>query len=325
MEVYATLAAMEDDSPLSIWQMELPSILGVAAHGSEALDEAGSVSFDWDYDSSVEAQYEREAIAEDEDLEALMACSTSSGDSAVSTGDFQVGVPSSPLKLQYNVLLPDNVDLGCFQPKSFLESEAKKSLLRGMIDGDLVASLVDELPTSFRGIHGGDNFGSQLPPRAFNAGAFIHGPHAGVHLGTLTNELPVLVLVSLVRGVRPDLFFSTVSLLRNVRAIMHRDCHNHARTVNFAMPLTQFSGGEIFVEDAAGDSCMGQFRTVGRVMPLLTDLDPSPVEFNPRLWHCTLPWGGERVILVAYHIRNPEKLSDAAVEQLRKTGFRIRP
>ena len=28
---------------------------------------------------------------------------------------------------------------------------------------------------------------------------------------------------------------------------------------------------------------MGQFRVVGKVMPLLTDLEPSPVEFNPRL------------------------------------------
>ena len=182
---------MDDDSPLSIWQLEMPSILGMAAHGSKALDEVDSVSFDWDYDSSVEAQYEREAIAEDEDLEALMACSTSSGNSAVSLSGCSMGEPLCPPQIQYNTLLPDNIDLGCFQPRSFLESEAKKSLLRGLIDGALVAGLINELPTSFRGIHGGDNFGSQLPPRVFNAGAFIHGPHAGLHLCTLANELPV--------------------------------------------------------------------------------------------------------------------------------------
>ena len=315
---------MGDDSPLAIWQLEMPSIFGVAAHGSEVLDELDSISFDWDCDSSVEAQYEREAIAEDEDFDALMACSTNSGNSAVSASGYSLGEPLCPPPIQCNTLLPDNIDLGCFQPRSFLESEAKKSLLRGLIDGALVAGLVDELPTSFRGIHGSDNCGSLLSPRVFNAGAFIHGPRAGLHLCTLAHELPVLVLVSLIRGARPDLYFSTVSLLRNVRAEMHRDCHNRARTVNFAIPLTHFSGGEIFVEDAAGDSQMGQFRVKGKVMPLLQDLEPLPVEFNPRLWHCTLPWGGERVILVAYHIRNPDRLPRLAAEQLCNMGFRIR-
>ena len=321
---YIAAHAMDDDSPLSIWQLEMPSILGVAAHGSEVLDDLESVSVDWDYDSSVEAQYEREAIAEDEDLEILMACSKSSCNSVVSVSGCSLSEPLCPPPIQYNTLLPDNVDLGCFQPRSFLESEAKKSLLRGLIDGALVAGLMDELPTSFRGIHGGDNFGSLLSPRVFNAGAFTHGPHAGLHLCTLAHELPVLALVSLVRGARPDLYFSTVSLLRNARAVMHRDCHNHARTVNFAIPLTQFSGGEIFVEDAAGDSQMGQFRVTGKAMPLLKDFEPSPVEFNPRLWHCTLLWGGERVILVACHIRNPDRLPRLAAEQLRNIGFRIR-
>ena len=319
---------MDIEDAYCLWQLELPSILGVAAPGSEVLDAGESASFDLDYDSSEEARYEQEAIAADEELEALMGSSTGSHGSSVSDSvhgfrlAMQLSVQLPPI--YYNTLLPENVDLGCFQPRSALESETKKALLRGLMPGELVASMVDMLPSSTRSIHGLDNFGSCLEPRAFTAGAFIHGPHAGLHTVTMENELAVLVLVSVVRGVRPDMAFSTVSLLRNLKATIHRDCHNHAQTYNFVLPMTHFSGGEVFVEDPYGKSSMGPRNITGSVFPLLVDSEPSPVEFCPRLWHCNLPWGGERVILVAFHIRNPERLSGDAALQLGRMGFRLR-
>ena len=166
-------------------------------------------------------------------------------------------------------------------------------------------------------------FGSRLLPRAFNAGAYIHGPHSGLHGTTMEYEIPVLLLTSVVRGTRPNLKFSTVSLLRNMRAALHRDRHNHAATTNLVLPLTQFTGGEVFVEDSSGTSIQGNPPIAGTVFPLLCDQEPTPVEFNPRLLHCTLPWGGERVILVAFHIRNPDMLPSQAAEQLIKMGVSL--
>ena len=52
--------------------------MGVAAPGAEVLDEDDSVSFDFEYDSSEEARYEQEAMAEDLDHDRLMASSTDS-------------------------------------------------------------------------------------------------------------------------------------------------------------------------------------------------------------------------------------------------------
>ena len=112
--------------------------------------------------------------------------------------------------------------------------------------------------------------------------------------------------------------------MRNIQSALHRDCHNHARSMNLVLPVTVFSGGELFVEDRHGSSVMGSSRVAGSVIPLLCEQEPAPVEFNPRLWHCNLPWGGERVVLVAYHIRNPELLPAPVASQLSLMGFRLR-
>ena len=253
-----------------------------------------------------------------------MGYSTESAASRNSEPEFCPLLPSLEPLIHYNTLLPENIDLGCFQPRSCLEAEAKKALARGMVTGELIAMMAEELPTSFRSIHSCGNFGSKLAPKAFTAGAYIHGPHAGMHLVTLEFEILVLVFVSVIRGMRPELYFSSASLLRNIQAVLHRDCHNHARSTNLVLPVTMFSGGELFVEDRHGASVMGPSRIAGSVFPLLYDLEPCPVEFNPRLWHCNLPWGGERTILVAYHIRNPEKLPGHAASQLSRMGFQLR-
>ena len=318
---------MEEDTLLSLWQLEIPSILGVAAPGSEVLDDE-SATFDMDYDSSEEARYEQAAIEADADHDLLMAYSTDSeageGSERGSEHSFLSALPAVEPMLCYNSILPVNVDLGCFQPRSCLEAAAKKALARGMIAGELIAMMVDELPNSLRSIHRCGNFGSKLSPKAFTAGAYIHGPHAGMHLATLEFEILVLVLISVVRGMRPELHFSSVSLLRNIQSALHRDCHNHARSTNLVLPVTVFSGGELFVEDRQGASVMGSSRVAGNVIPLLCEQEPRPVEFNPRLWHCNLPWGGERIVLVAYHIRNPELLPAPVASQLSQMGFQLR-
>ena len=220
---------------------------------------------------------------------------------ASSTDTESCSAPSSPMNYEilwphlspqicYNTLMPPSVDLDCFQPRTRLEADAKKALSQGMVLGEILARLTEELPSSLRAVHGDPPFGSRLLPRAFNAGAYIHGPHSGLHGTTMEYEIPVLLLTSVVRGMRPNFTFSTVSLLRNVRAALHRDSHNHAAASDLVLPLTQFTGGEVFVEDSSGTSIQGNPPIAGMVFPLLCDQEPTPVEFNPRLLHCTLPW-----------------------------------
>ena len=201
---------MDAEDLLSLWQLELPSILGVAAPGSEVLDDE-SATFDMNYDSSEEARYEQAAIEADADHDQLMAHSTDSeaGEDSESGLEhvFLHSLPTVSPELCYNTMLPANVDLGCFQPRCCLEAAAKKALARGMVDGELIARMVDVLPNSVWSIHKYDNFGSKLSPRAFTAGAYIHGPHAGMHMATLEYEILVLVLISVVRSMRPDCIF----------------------------------------------------------------------------------------------------------------------
>ena len=65
--------------PSELWELELPSVLGVAVPRSWMLDDNLSVSFDSEFDSSEEARHEMAAIEADEDHDRLMARSTDSG------------------------------------------------------------------------------------------------------------------------------------------------------------------------------------------------------------------------------------------------------
>ena len=151
---------MDEEELRSLWLLELPSILGVAAPGAEVLDEGDSVSFDVEYDSPEEARYEQEAIAEDSDHDRLMASSTDSEScSAPSTPmNYEILWPHLSPQNCYNTLMPPSVDLDCFQPRTRLEADAKKALSQGMVPGDILARLTEELPSSLRAVHGDPPF-----------------------------------------------------------------------------------------------------------------------------------------------------------------------
>ena len=136
-------------------------------------------------------------------------------------------------------------------------------------------------------------------------------------------EIPVLLMTSIIGGMRPDFRFSSATINRNIRSSLHRDCHNHAGSTNLVLPMTRFEGGEIFVEQLSGESRMPPSNIPGVLRPLFSQEFQCPVGFHPRLWHCTVPRSGTRVVLVGYHIRNPECLSHNHVLQLTQMGFRL--
>ena len=104
--------------------------------------------------------------------------------------------------MHFNLLLPYNIDLSCFEPSAPLESRLKRALTQGTV------------PSAF---------GHRKEPRLCYTGAYIHGKFAGLRLSTRQHELIGVFLVAVVRGLSPDLQFSTVALSRNMRAGVHRD------------------------------------------------------------------------------------------------------
>ena len=96
------------------------------------------------------------------------------------------------------------------------------------------------------------------------------------------------LLVSLVRSLNPDHYYSSVSMLLNTRSAPHRDSNNHSSSVNMVVPLSGFSQGQIWVELGGGDFEVNGVR--GRLL----EVTRPYVTFQPKQLHCTMFWEGTR-------------------------------
>ena len=155
-------------------------------------------------------------------------------------------------------------------------------------------------------------------PRRFTAGAWNRGPHAGVNRFARAFPWTTRALAGIVATWDSALQFSTCTLSLNTSAAPHRDSFNHRESMNLAMPVSRFTGGEVFVEDPAGRSRLSADGPAGHILDL-----QFPVTFSPRSLHATLPWTGSRLILIAFHIGQSHRLHEHEVEQLQGMGFRI--
>ena len=154
----------------------------------------------------------------------------------------------------------------------------------------------------------------------FLCGAYAHGPMIGCK--NLTCEMPwcAAVLCRHVRERAPGFPFSAVGFLLNVKAKAHRDLHNEPGTKNLVMATHACSGGGLWLEDAGGSVVVdvGQGRRVGTSHTL--DVG-RPFTFEPRKWHATQQWRGDRGIVVAYTPAGVTRLGSADRAFLQGIGF----
>ncbi|CAE7730529.1 pol [Symbiodinium sp. CCMP2592] len=218
---------------------------------------------------------------------------------------FYVGTPSLPL------IEPD--------PSHTAECMARHFLRVGSFFEDQLSSLWDLLPhDSPRGhqtlLDGGFSF---------TTGAFQAGGLVGVRSNALQMPWVTALLCRIVHSVllgegAEDYHFTSLTLLRNVHSGIHRDGNNHPSCNNLLIPLSRFSGGELWCYNAAsGDVCYP-----GTDLPGLAHaVTPPFLEFDSRELHGTLHWTGVRVILAVFHMKTPEDLSDGEMQFLRQVGF----
>ena len=155
--------------------------------------------------------------------------------------------------------------------------------------------------------------------KSFQAGSFVHGGVRGVR--SCTGKFPesTKALCAYVRQTFPGFTFGTVGLFRNVCAVPHRDSNNEACTDNAIAALSSFKGGGLWMEDPSGDTPM-DFK--GKtVLGVGVPVGKGGFRFDGRRLHATLPWSGQRDVVVAYMARGPELLSSVDQVFLRKLGF----
>ncbi|CAE7440197.1 unnamed protein product [Symbiodinium sp. CCMP2592] len=153
---------------------------------------------------------------------------------------------------------------------------------------------------------------------AFQTGAYVFGGEAGAMTNVGTYPLLTRLLAATVNARCSGLPFSTVTLSSNLQTGLHKDSHNHPMLSNIVIPITRWEfGGALWIEDDSGNIMHEGMR--GRTL----DVTPPYVLFNAHRAHCTMPWVGNRCVLIAYHIRDGWRLSDDCLHRLRAMGFPI--
>ena len=202
-------------------------------------------------------------------------------------------------------------------PQSPAERRARLLLESGSVTGQAITDLLDLLPHSGRPIHQEPGHGYTQQPRQFTTGAYAHGPNAGLLRAVHAYPLSTLLLSRIIRSCAPDCRFSSIALTRNLMSSMHRDSFNSRHTPNILIPLSHHQHGGLWVEDAAGDTALAPNGPLGRSVLIQR---PYTILW-PHLRHATLPWRGNRLVLIGYHIGQISYLGNRDRARLVELGF----
>ncbi|CAE7624913.1 unnamed protein product [Symbiodinium sp. CCMP2592] len=117
-----------------------------------------------------------------------------------------------------------------------------------------------------------------------------------------------------------DFTFCSISLNLNVKTEVHRDVNNDDAD-NLVLGVTDFSGGHIWVQSESGSHAL---PVNGSLVPGdLYDVAAAPVRFYARKrLHCTMPWTGDRLVLILFSGGDATQLPSLDFEHLKSLGFR---
>ena len=312
-----------------LWRLELPSILGIAWSGGRLLDEV-----------SLDEPSDHEPSDHWEDVESVSnASSCCSAGSVLSEAEeflrcHVVGehvvwgsgcVPpceywSLPQEGHTYVLdVPPLLDTQL--PSHPAELLAYRLLHRGSMHSIDFAQLVDVLPDSRKGKRRGCIMEDPQGRRQFTfaVGAFTLGGLHGIMHATLDFPWVTRLLVAVVRGCCYNHVFSAVAVHCNQRMSPHVDLHNAPGRPNLLLPCTRWSGGGLWVSDNKHARTLSADSETGRVLHITK---PYTI-MNPHVLHATVEWAGDRVLLVAYAVADPQKWLASDSQKLCELGFSV--
>ena len=125
-------------------------------------------------------------------------------------------------------------------------------------------------------------------------------------------------------SLRPTFLLMSIRALSScttVRTALHRDSHNCRSSLNLVVGLSKFEGGAIWVADDGGDVTeeIDGKPLKGRDL----EVQRGPVAFQPRRWHFTRAWSGDRTVLVLYSVRDCIKACSGGLRFLAGLGFHL--
>ena len=158
---------------------------------------------------------------------------------------------------------------------------------------------------------------------SFTTGCYSKGGITGLRHNTTAYPKSTRVLVRFARQTFPSLRFTTLALFDGVKTPMHRDSRNGPHP-NGVCPVSTFTGGQIWVEEDGGGCVMDTPK--GKSDGKLLEVAEGPVVLEAQTcYHCTLPWEGRRLVLVAYVVAGLERLAAEHHALVEGIGFQLPP
>ena len=176
--------------------------------------------------------------------------------------------------------------------------------------------LTEMLPSNARLFQAWVHEPRQRPPNVFNSGAFVHRPAVGV-VGHPKQYKDIFTLMAaIVKSFALEHLYFSVSLTLNTQSTRHRDMRNLAGKQNMVVLWTNFENGQLWCELAGEHILHG-------IPGNLISITQQVIKFHPQMQHATMPWLGNRLVLIAHNIRSQRLLTDSDCAQLTELGFRV--
>ena len=121
----------------------------------------------------------------------------------------------------------------------------------------------------------------------------------------------------LARAKVPDFGYTALCIFSNGP---HCDFHN-ANLDNAIISLGGFTGGGVWVEESGGTiPCPGDPSRLGRVLSFKNGV----IRLRAKsVTHATMPWKGDRVVMVLFSAKHPSDVKEVHREELRALGFPV--
>ena len=113
--------------------------------------------------------------------------------------------------------------------------------------------------------------------------------------------------------------FTSVALFSDLEAPLHSDRNNAKGFDNFLIGISEFQGGELWIErhGSAAPAPLPHSHLLGVALPV----SGQCVIFDAHLRHATMPWVGHRAVLAGFVIKGYEAISSSDHCALIKLGF----
>ena len=178
---------------------------------------------------------------------------------------------SNPEEAGIKLLLPSAMDL-TDNPFTHCPTEqlATSCLHSQWAPFTIFERLLDGLPSMQDSRHSSPSIDQPSDYKSIFFGAYSQGPLVGLRAQTRRYPMVSRLLNAVLYTLSGEHNHSTVFLSRNRAMGLHSDSQNHQDVPNVLIPLSVFSGGQLFVESEEGDACLDhQGKVRGYIYTLL--------------------------------------------------------